>query len=49
VSAPIEWDELDDPTLRPDGFTIRSILPRLEESGDLFADVLDHSQRLPAL
>jgi bifunctional non-homologous end joining protein LigD len=49
VSAPIEWDELDDPTLRPDGFTIRSILPRLEEKGDLFADVLEHTQRLPPL
>jgi bifunctional non-homologous end joining protein LigD len=49
VSAPIEWDELDDPELRPDGFTIRTILPRLEEKGDLFSDVLDHSQRLPPL
>jgi bifunctional non-homologous end joining protein LigD len=49
VSAPIEWDELDDPTLRPDGFTIRSILPRLEERGDLFAAVLDHTQHLPPL
>ncbi len=25
VSAPIAWDELDDPSLRPDGFTIRTI------------------------
>ena len=24
VSAPIDWDELDDPALRPDGFTIRT-------------------------
>ena len=49
VSAPIEWDELDDPALRPDGFTIRSILPRLEERGDLFAGVLGHTQHLPPL
>jgi bifunctional non-homologous end joining protein LigD len=49
VSAPIEWDELDDPALRPDGFTIRTILPRLAEKGDLFAEVLDRSQRLPKL
>jgi bifunctional non-homologous end joining protein LigD len=49
VSAPIEWDELDDPDLRPDGFTIRSVVPRLAERGDLFRDLLDHPQRLPPL
>ena len=49
VSAPLDWDELDDPDLRPDGFTIRTILPRLAEKGDLFHDVLDHPQRLPRL
>ena len=49
VSAPIEWDELDDPALRPDGYTVRSILPRLAERGDLFADVLRHDQQLPEL
>jgi bifunctional non-homologous end joining protein LigD len=49
VSAPIDWAELDDPTLRPDGFTVRTILPRLAEKGDLFRDVLDNAQRLPPL
>ncbi|MFC7272874.1 DNA polymerase ligase N-terminal domain-containing protein [Paractinoplanes rhizophilus] len=49
VSAPIDWAELDDPGLRPDGFTIRTILPRLAARGDLFRDVLDHPQRLPPL
>ncbi|GGM31515.1 DNA polymerase ligase N-terminal domain-containing protein [Dactylosporangium sucinum] len=49
VSAPIAWDELDDPALRPDGFTIRTLPERLAERGDLFAGVLDHSQRLPRL
>jgi bifunctional non-homologous end joining protein LigD len=49
ISAPIEWDELEDPSLRPDGFTIRTILPRLAERGDLFRDVLDHPQQLPPL
>lgn len=47
VSAPIDWDELDDPALRPDGFTIDDVLTRLDERGDLFRDVLDHSQKLP--
>ena len=49
VSAPITWDELDDPDLRPDGFTIRTVLDRIAERGDLFAGVLDHDQRLPAI
>ncbi|MFL6160973.1 MAG: DNA polymerase ligase N-terminal domain-containing protein [Jatrophihabitantaceae bacterium] len=49
VSAPIDWDELEDPSLRPDRFTIRSILDRLAERGDLFADVLSNQQQLPRL
>lgn len=49
VSAPIAWDELDDPTLRPDGFTIATILDRLADRGDLFHPVLAEPQRLPPL
>jgi bifunctional non-homologous end joining protein LigD len=49
VSAPIDWDELDDPRLRPDAFTIRTVLRRLAEKGDLFHAVLDHPQHLPPL
>lgn len=49
VSAPITWDELDDPSLAPDRFTVRSIVPRLLEQGDLFATVLDGGQELPDL
>ncbi len=49
VSAPITWDELDDPTLRSDGFTIRTLPARLAEYGDLFRGVLDAGQRLPPL
>jgi bifunctional non-homologous end joining protein LigD len=49
VSAPIDWDELDDKTLRPDRFTIRTILRRIEERGDLFRPVLDEPQVLPPL
>jgi DNA primase len=39
VSAPIHWDELDDPTLRPDAYTIRTIGDRIPERGDPFADL----------
>ncbi len=49
VSAPISWDDLDDPDLAPDGFTIRTVLDRLEERGDLFSLVLGPAQRLPPL
>jgi bifunctional non-homologous end joining protein LigD len=49
VSAPIAWDELDDPSLRPDGFTIRTMLERVAERGDEFAVVLGGGQQLPPL
>lgn len=49
VSAPITWDELDDPGLRPDRWTIRTIGERLAVLGDPFSCVLEHSQTLPSL
>jgi bifunctional non-homologous end joining protein LigD len=49
VSAPISWVELDDPTLRPDRWTLRTILDRLAERGDLFAPALTLEQELPPL
>ena len=49
VSAPIEWDDLDDPDLRPDGFTMRTILDRIAAKGDLFRSVLATEQRLPPI
>jgi bifunctional non-homologous end joining protein LigD len=49
VSAPIDWDELDDPHLAPDAYTIRTIPQRIADRGDLFRDVLQHAQHLPPL
>jgi bifunctional non-homologous end joining protein LigD len=49
VSAPIAWDELDDPELRPDRWTIDRILERVASHGDLFAAALGPDQSLPAL
>jgi bifunctional non-homologous end joining protein LigD len=49
VSAPIAWDELDDPELRPDRWTIRTIVERVERVGDLFAAAQTDLQELPAL
>ncbi len=49
VSAPIAWDELDDPELRPDRWTIRDIVERVTEKGDLFAATQTDLQALPTL
>jgi bifunctional non-homologous end joining protein LigD len=49
VSVPIDWDELDDPDLRPDRFTIRTVRDRLAERGDPFRSVLSADQSLPVL
>jgi bifunctional non-homologous end joining protein LigD len=49
VSAPISWEELDDPALRPDGFTIRTMPERLAARGDLFRTVQGPGQQLPVL
>jgi bifunctional non-homologous end joining protein LigD len=49
VSAPIAWDELDDSTLRPDRWTIRTIVERVAERGDLFAAAQTDAQELPAV
>jgi bifunctional non-homologous end joining protein LigD len=49
VSAPIGWDELEDPALRPDRWDLRSLVERVQEVGDLFGGVLGDPQVLPPL
>ncbi|HEU4573024.1 MAG TPA: hypothetical protein VFR93_10085, partial [Candidatus Limnocylindrales bacterium] len=49
VSAPITWDELDDPQLRPNRWTVRTIVERVEAVGDLFAAAQTDLQQLPPL
>jgi bifunctional non-homologous end joining protein LigD len=49
VSVPIGWDELDDPDLRPDRWTIRTVLDRLAERGDPFRVLLGSAQELPEI
>lgn len=48
VSTPLSWDELDDPGLRPDGWTLSSIGDRIAAVGDLFSGVLEGGQELPS-
>jgi bifunctional non-homologous end joining protein LigD len=47
VSTPLAWEELDDPNLRPDGWTMETIWARLQSVGDLFAGALAGDQELP--
>ncbi len=49
VSAPITWDELDDPELGPQRWDLRTMLERVAERGDLFAGVLKDPQELPPI
>ena len=49
VSVPITWDELDDPDLRPDRWTIRTVLDRLEADGDPLRPLIGLQQKLPDL
>jgi bifunctional non-homologous end joining protein LigD len=49
VSVPIRWDELDDPHLRPDRWTILDLPERLAEVGDPLAPLIGVQQELPDL
>ncbi len=47
VAAPVTWEELDDPDLRPATWTLRTLPARLEQVGDLLAAAVGLDQRLP--
>jgi len=47
VAAPLTWDELDDPKLKPDQFNIRNIFDRLRSAGDPWKDLDKRPQKLP--
>jgi bifunctional non-homologous end joining protein LigD len=49
VSVPISWDELQDPDLAPDRWTIRTVLDRLHAVGDPLAPLIGQEQDLPPL
>jgi bifunctional non-homologous end joining protein LigD len=49
VSAPIRWEELDDPGIRSDSWTIQTIGARIKKVGDLYAPATELAQELPAL
>jgi bifunctional non-homologous end joining protein LigD len=47
VAAPLRWEELDDPELRPDRWTIRTLPARIGEVGDPVGPMLARRQALP--
>jgi bifunctional non-homologous end joining protein LigD len=49
VSMPIAWDELDDPDLAPDRWTVHTGPARLAEAGDPLRPLIGLDQQLPAL
>jgi bifunctional non-homologous end joining protein LigD len=49
VSVPITWDELEEPELRSDRWTVRDAPARLAEVGDPMSPALTDAQALPAL
>jgi bifunctional non-homologous end joining protein LigD len=49
VSVPITWDELDDPDLRPDRWSVHTVLDRLRAEGDPLAPLIGKAQDLPPL
>jgi bifunctional non-homologous end joining protein LigD len=49
VATPLRWAELDDGGLRPDGWTLRTVLGRLERDGDPWAGIARSAGALPRL
>jgi bifunctional non-homologous end joining protein LigD len=46
VATPIEWSELSDSKLRPDRWTVRTVLRRLRRKGDPWADMQGEARGL---
>ena len=47
VATPLEWDELSDPDLSAQAWTLRTVADRLAERGDPWAELPDHAVALP--
>jgi bifunctional non-homologous end joining protein LigD len=47
VATPIEWDELGDSKLRPDRWTLKTVLRRLRAKGDPWAEIGAAAATLP--
>ncbi|MBD0281936.1 MAG: ATP-dependent DNA ligase [Thermoleophilaceae bacterium] len=46
VATPLEWEELSDSRLRPDRWTVKTVLRRLAAKGDPWASIQSHARGL---
>jgi bifunctional non-homologous end joining protein LigD len=49
VSVPIQWDELEERSMKPDRWTIKTVGKRLADAGDPMRDLIGLQQTLPEL
>ena len=49
VATPLAWEELEDPALHAQTWTLRTIGERLEQMGDPWAEIARHAGTLPRL
>jgi bifunctional non-homologous end joining protein LigD len=47
VAMPVHWEELEDPKLKPDRWTVRTAADRLESEGDAWKGIAGEARRLP--
>jgi bifunctional non-homologous end joining protein LigD len=48
VAMPLHWEELDDRSLKPDRYTVRNAVARLESEGDAWKGIGRDARKLPA-
>lgn len=48
VAMPLRWEELDDPRLRPDGWTITTARDRVRDEGDPWKGISRRARDMPA-
>ena len=48
VATPLHWEELSDPAMTPERFSVKDVPARLERDGDPWADLARHAQPLSA-
>jgi bifunctional non-homologous end joining protein LigD len=47
VATPLTWDEVEDPELTPQSWTMTTMPERLASKGDPWADISSHAGTLP--
>ena len=48
MAVPLDWDDVADPRIRGNAFTVRSLAARLERKGDPWKGMARHARSLDA-